>query len=209
MESAECVLPAISHGETRKIAYQANEEEAFLIRQILAGRHDRFADLFQPHLNMLWRVVRTKMHDSPETEDVVQETLLKAFTRLSQFRFEASFRTWLIRIAINEVLQWHRNRFHSCLQIPDESSVAEAQIAQKSPSPFELCEHSEMVQSFYKALVKLPEAYQAVIRLRDLEHRSVYETARFLHLSAPGVKTRHRRARLLMRRVFPRVKSST
>jgi RNA polymerase sigma factor (sigma-70 family) len=165
-----------------------------LIRQILAGRQDRFADLFRPHMTALWRVVRTKMQDSFEIEDVVQQTLLKAFTRLQQFRFEASFRTWLIRIACNEVLQWHRNRLRFALPFFEQDGISERQIADDSVSPFKICERNETVRWFYKAFVKLPQIYQAVIQQRDLEHRSISETAQFLRLTVPAVKTRHRRA---------------
>lgn len=175
-----------------------------MIRQVLAGRNDRFTDLLQPHMNVLCRLVRGKMQDSSEIEDVVQEILLKAFRRLRQFRFEASFRTWLIRIAINEVLQWHRRRVHSGVPVSDKAEIEEMQIAEDSASsPFRLYEREESVRCFYNAFVKLPETYRAVIRLRDLEERSISETARFLHLSVPAVKTRHRRARLQMVRFLP------
>jgi RNA polymerase sigma-70 factor (ECF subfamily) len=206
MGSIEYIPPAMSHAGIAEIPYQSNEQEVILIRQILAGRNDRFADLLQPHMNVLCRVVRSKMQHSSDIEDVVQEILLKAFRRLRQFRFEASFRTWLIRIAINEVLQWHRSRLHSGLPISDKQ-IGEMQMTEdSSSSPFKVYERNESVRCFYNAFVKLPETYQAVIRLRDLEQRSISETARFLHLSVPAVKTRHRRARHLMGRFLPTTK---
>lgn len=203
MGSIAHTRPVMSHPEITKVTRESNEEEARLIRQILAGRQDRFADLFQPHMTALRRVVRTKMQDSSEIEDVVQQTLLKAFSRLQQFRFEASFRTWLIRIACNEVLQWRRNRVRSALPLLERGRIPETQIADDAVSPFKICERNEEVRWFYKAFVKLPQIYQAVIQQRDLEHRSISETAQFLRLTVPAVKTRHRRARLLMLRFLP------
>src|SRR5438552_1418996 len=73
-------------------------EEGELIRRILGGQRDLFGDLIAPHLTPLLRALRATIGGYVELEDIVQQTVLKAFTHLEQFRFEASFRTWLIRI---------------------------------------------------------------------------------------------------------------
>src|SRR6266852_3638006 len=73
-------------------------QEVELIHKILCGRRDLFEDLIAPHLPPLSRIVRAKIGSRPEVEDIVQQTALKALTHLEQFRFDASFRTWLIRI---------------------------------------------------------------------------------------------------------------
>jgi len=65
-------------------------------------------DLIAPHLKPLLRIVQTTIGSHPDVEDIVQQTALKAITHLGQFRFEASFRTWLIRIGLNEARQWRR-----------------------------------------------------------------------------------------------------
>jgi DNA-directed RNA polymerase specialized sigma24 family protein len=69
-------------------------EEAGLIRKI-SGRQELFADLIAPHLRPLLHIVRATMGSH-------QDVALKAFTHLDQFRFEASFRTWLTRIGLNQ-----------------------------------------------------------------------------------------------------------
>jgi RNA polymerase sigma-70 factor (ECF subfamily) len=133
-----------------------------------------------------------------ESDDVIQQTIFKAFTRLEQFRFEASFRTWLIRIALNEVVQWHRKRLSTRLLVLDHSALAQLPIADQTASPLKQCERREAAGLFRKAYAMLPEKYQVMIRLRDLEHLSIAEVAKLLSLSVPAVKTRHRRARLRM-----------
>ena len=96
------------------------DEEALLIHQVLAGQQDRFQELLQPHMSVVLRTVQTKMRNSAEVDDVIQETLLKALTRLAQFRFEAGFRAWLVQIAINESRQWYRRR----RSIPEGATLA-------------------------------------------------------------------------------------
>lgn len=178
----------------------SRENDAQLIAQVLGGRSELFAKLLAPHLPSLFRLVRARMLDDAEAEDVIQQTVLKAFTKLQQFRYEASFRTWLSQIAINEVRQLQRKRLSCAMISLDQNSFL--QLADSAASPFEECERHERTTSLQRALPKLPEDYRILIRLRDLQQLSIAETAGLLQLSIPTVKTRHRRARLRMARLL-------
>ena len=182
----------------RGIEHRSHAEETVLIGQILVGRKELFDDLLEPHFTSLFRFVRSRMGSDSEAEDVIQVTILKAFTHLAKFRFEASFRSWLIRIAINEVAQCHRKRQSSRFLVLNQSALAQLQVADQGASPLKQCERRETVALFHTALARLPERYQILIRLRDLEDLSISEVAQQLCLSVPAVKTRHKRARLKM-----------
>ena len=173
----------------------AHEQEAALIGQILAGGKDLFNDLVEPHLPGLFRFVRSKMQNDPEVDDVVQQTILKAYAGLDRFRFEASFRTWLIQIATNEFLRWRRRSFASRLRLLDPCVLVELYAPSPGRSPLEEYEQRETAAKFDGMISKLPKAYQAVIRLRDYQSRSVKETAERLGLSVSAVRARHWRAR--------------
>src|SRR5579872_7135637 len=178
----------------------SSPEEARLIGAVLAGRTDLFVDLLRPHLTVLFRVVRAKMKNDSEADDIVQTSILKALTRLEQFRFDASFRAWLMGIAIHEVLQWHRRQRHSRLLTLDHPAMAQLQVADSSASPFKECQRRETAGLCHRTITKLPEKYQVIVRMRDLQELSIVETAQLLRLSVSAVKTRHRRARLQMMR---------
>jgi RNA polymerase sigma-70 factor (ECF subfamily) len=169
--------------------------EASLIRQVLEGRRDLFGDLIEPHLDALCRVVKAKLRNDSDIEDIVQQTLLKAFIHLEQFRHEAGFRTWLIRIALNEAAQNWRRRLSSRLVLLDLPRIAETQAADPKDSPFDACARSQAVRLLQLSLASLPETYRVVVRMRDLEERSVSEVAEALRLTAAAVRTRHHRAR--------------
>jgi RNA polymerase sigma-70 factor (ECF subfamily) len=173
-------------------------QEALLIRQVLAGRRDLFEQLLQPHMRLLSRFVRTRIRNDMHADDIIQDTLMKALTRFAQFRSEASFRTWLIQIAINEIRQLHRKQMHSRTSIPIYDAFPEERLIGTASSPIEEYERQETLRGIDSALCKLPEIYQKVVRLRDLQELSIAETARLLQLSIPAVKTRHRRGRLLL-----------
>jgi RNA polymerase sigma-70 factor (ECF subfamily) len=181
--------------------------EALLIRQILAGRRDLFEDLIEPHLDAIKRAVRGRMGNDPDTDDVAQQAVVKAFTCLEQFRFEGGFRTWLIRIALNEVIQNWRKKIASRSVVIESSVLAAISVADPRDSPFNLCVRSQTAQSLQTALATLPEPYRLIVRMRDLEERSVSEVADALRLTAAAVKTRHHRARLKMAKILSAMNS--
>jgi RNA polymerase sigma-70 factor (ECF subfamily) len=181
---------------------RGENREALLIRQILAGRRDLFGDLIEPHLKAVWRAVRAKMGNDPDIDDVAQQAVVKAFTHLEQFRFEGGFRTWLIRIAYNEVIQNWRKRFTSRAVAMEPSALAAVLVADPKDGPFNLCVRSQTAGLLQTAVAALPEPYRLVVRMRDFEERSISEVAEALSLTASAVKTRHHRARLRMAKIL-------
>src|SRR5947209_18760821 len=110
-------------------------EEATLIRKIVGGERDLFGELIAPHLSPLSRIVRATIDGHSDVEDIVQQTVFKAFTHLAQFRFEAGFSTWLIQIAINEARQWRRKDAASRVLEFHAPTFSELPIADKRHSP--------------------------------------------------------------------------
>src|SRR3954449_11646264 len=84
-----------------------------LLERARQGRADAFGALVRRHDRYLYRVARSVVRDHQEAEDVVQQTYLKAFTKIVDFRGEANLRTGLTRIALNEALRRkRRQRLH-------------------------------------------------------------------------------------------------
>ncbi|MCU1259805.1 MAG: polymerase, sigma-24 subunit, subfamily [Bryobacterales bacterium] len=183
-------------------------EEVGLIRKILDGRRDLFADLITPHLTPLLRIIQATIGTHPDVEDIVQQTALKALTRLEQFRFQASFRTWLIAIGLNEARQWRRKCSSSRLLVLDLPTMAQLPAADASHSPLVECQKNQDIVHLRAALASLPEKYRIVILLRDLEDLSFSEVARRMGLTIPAVKTRHLRARKKMAKFLGRLSQS-
>lgn len=75
--------------------------ERELVAKIIAGDGDAFRTLYDTHKKHLLRACWYFLGDDPETEDVVQETFIKAVQHLPNFRFESSLSTWLNHIAVN------------------------------------------------------------------------------------------------------------
>lgn len=167
--------------------------EAGLIRQILCGRRDLFGDLIEPHLKPLSRVIQSAMGPHPDVEDIVQQVSLKAFVCLGQFRGEASFKTWLVRIGLNEVRQWRRRSRNTRL-VPLDVAPARFAMADHRCSPSEECQRNQLAEKLHWAAERLPVKYRAIFQL-DLQEVSAGETARRLGMNVATVKTRRLRAR--------------
>jgi RNA polymerase sigma factor (sigma-70 family) len=185
---------------------RGEEKEALIIRQILGGRRDLLENLIEPHLDALWRTVKAKVRDDADTDDIVQVAVFKALTHLGQYRFEASFRSWLIKIALNETSQLWRKRSASRSVPWDPRAIAGLKVVDPKESPFNACLRAQDARLLQLALASLPEKYRVVVRMRDLEERTIIDVAAKLRLTTGAVKTRHHRGRLQMARFFSRTR---
>ena len=178
----------------------AKDADEWLIDSVLAGRTDAFVDLVKPHLAPLTRFARMRLRNDSEAEDVVQQAVLQAFHNLGQFRREASFKTWLSRIAWNEVIHLRRGKAIAPVR-PLHGNVAERVADPSAPADMQMQRRQETAR-LRRALTRLPEKYRMIIELRDLRELSVAATARSLSLTVANVKTRHHRARKLLLRSY-------
>jgi RNA polymerase sigma-70 factor (ECF subfamily) len=183
-------------------------EEAGLIRKILGGQQELFADLITPHLKPLVCIVRATIGRHPDLEDIIQQAALKAFTHLGQFRFEASFKTWLIRIGLNEARAWRRKCAASRLLALEPITLTHLAVVDEGHSPWVEYQRTEARDRLRAALAALPEKYRTVMLLRDFDGFSLAEVAEQLSLTIEAVKTRQMRARQKMAKFLKRSSKS-
>ena len=175
----------------------ATFEDSALIQRALAGQSDCFEVLINRHLPAVRARVRLMAPNQADVEDILQESLLKVWRHLSTFQSQSSFRTWMTRVAINEVLLSYRRtqRRPICQTLGDFDTLASS-----IESPLQTLARAEMTRDVRNAIVELPAKYQEVLTLRSFEELSVQEIAQCFHLSVPLVKTRLFRARLILQR---------
>jgi RNA polymerase sigma-70 factor, ECF subfamily len=151
----------------------------------------------------LFRLARGILRNDSEAEDVVQETYVRAFTHLSDFRGDSSLSTWLGRIAINEALGRVRRQRPGVEWTSLPPGALEARIIQfplSSPDdPEKSMAQREIQQVVEQAIDELPEAFRLVFITRVIEGMNVAETAELLGLKSETVKTRLHRARAMLR----------
>ena len=177
--------------------------EAKLLSACKAGNQEQFQTLISPYLRSIKLIAYSILQNRPDTEEVVQEAILKAFTHISQLREGESFKAWLLQIAGNEArmrLRKDRKQLYSSLeQEIEKKHFHPRQFIDWRNVPSEELERKEVRDALTAALKCLDYGYREVFILRDIEHLSAIETARILGITPPAVNTRLHRARMQMR----------
>lgn len=184
----------------------AQLQDGALINLAMAGRTDCFTELMDRHLAAVKKRVGALVRNRAQADDVIQEVLLNVWLHLSTFRSESSFRAWMTRIAINEALQSFRSERRRRIA---HGAYDFDGLAAPCKSPYQLLADRERAQTLREVVATLPANYQQVLILRDFQELSEKETAYSLHLSLTAVKTRLRRARLMLRTSYPSAKAQT
>ncbi|OJX33251.1 MAG: RNA polymerase subunit sigma-24 [Burkholderiales bacterium 68-12] len=183
----------------------AAHPDAELVARALRGEQSAFEAIMRRHNRMLFRAARGVVADDADAQDVVQETYLRAFTRLQDFQGGAALGTWMVRIAINTALDMLRKRGRSVpleVQDLDREPSPEHMMSLSTPqevSPESLQARAELRALLQSAIAGLAPIYRSVFILRAVEEMSVEEAAYCLQVSDAVVKTRYLRARALLR----------
>ena len=159
------------------------------------GSRKAFEILVKRHQERIFLVARRITRRREDAEDVVQQSLQKAFVHLRQFEGKSSFSTWLTRIAINEALiLLRKSRGLREVLMNDstegEEALFELEIPDSGQSPEDSYSQRERQRILFSALNELPHGTRRAIQLRELDERSTEETARIMGISINAVKER-------------------
>jgi len=152
---------------------------------------ETFIALLSPNLKPLRTFVQRQLRASSPVDDIVQETLLRAFTRRDQLRVPSKFKAWLWSIAMNELRMFLRSgsRTVSFTDLP------RFEPSDGALSPLAACERTERKEWIAAGLATLSERESTAIRLIDFRGKSIAETAAALAISIAATKSVHFRAR--------------
>ena len=152
---------------------------------------DSLEEIVHNHHHYLYNLAFRLCNDRAETDDLTQETFLKAFENLRGFRGESSLRTWLCRITLNNYLGKRRKRLKH-----ESVNLGTVSIPDWSGNPERIAIKRELQWCIHHSLRHhLSRNYQVVLVLRDLNGFSYAEIAAMLDISHSAVKSRVHRAR--------------
>jgi RNA polymerase sigma-70 factor, ECF subfamily len=154
----------------------AASADADLIRRALARDETAVRAILRANNRRLYRLARSILRNDNEAEDVVQETYVRAFTHLAEFRGDPSLATWLSRIAINEALG-RRRRERSGVDVASlpqgtvEAQIVPSPLGSTADDPEKSMARRQVQQVVESAIDELPEAFRLVFIARVVEGR--------------------------------------
>ena len=186
-----------------------DRSETELIAAVLLGETQLYRELLRPYEGSLYRTALYYTKNAADAEDVVQEAITRGFRKLSTFRAESRFGTWLTSIVLNEArCRLRRNCRVSMDPLDNPELVPAAASCDWAESPLNRLERKEVHEQIEQALGVLPKKYKEVFLLRHKEDLNVGETANILGISQSCVKVRLHRAIKMLRKRLSRTTST-
>jgi RNA polymerase sigma-70 factor (ECF subfamily) len=191
------------------VSSQAGLDEGVLVSQAREGDTRAFGELVRRYEGKIFRLAQHVTQNREDAEDVLQETFMKAYEHLDQFKGDSKFYTWIVRIAVNQALmKLRRRKTDKSVSLDEQIDTGEdtlvREIAAWGEDPEERFSRSELGEILDTAIESLEPPYRSVFVLRDIDELSTEETAEALGLSVPAVKSRLLRARLQLREKLTR-----
>jgi len=186
----------------------APTQDATLVEETLAGNQLSFQLLVERHQARLFRVVQGYTRNASEVEDIVQDSLLKAYSKLASFKHQASFTTWLQRIAVNTALDFLKKCGRSPVQSVEDPEVLagpEGVDRKRIAAPDARMQTEEIAEITHRVLEELPDIFRVVLVMREFEERAYQEIADQLGISIGTVESRLFRARARFKEALVRL----
>ncbi|WP_096669366.1 RNA polymerase sigma factor RpoE [Polaromonas sp. AET17H-212] len=195
----------MSTDESPQAPASPSDSDAMLVERTVAGDQKAFELLVIKYQRRIQRLIGRMVRDVDLVEDIAQETFIRAYRALAQFRGEAQFYTWLYRIAVNTakkaLMELKRdptvseNSFKSGQSDEsDETSPLENELI-SSETPEAVLAGKEIAQMVNAAMEALPEELRQAITLREIEGLSYEEIAEVMNCPIGTVRSRIFRAR--------------
>lgn len=175
-----------------------------LVQQCAAGDEIACTRLVTDHQRMVFQLAFQLLGDQQEALDLSQEVFLAVFRRLSHFRGQATLRTWIYRIVVNQAsnrLRWWRRRRKGQQVALEEHTAHHGELPESRnfAMPDRLLQQQETAGRVWRALGQLPFDQRTAVVLREIHGLSYDEIALSLGVAVGTVKSRLARARTTLR----------
>jgi len=180
-----------------------DNSDLLLVERTLAGDQHAFELLVIKYQRRIQRLISRMVRDSDLVEDIAQETFIRAYRALHQFRGDAQFYTWLYRIAVNTakkfLLDLKRDPLVTLTALQPDGEEDETSRPGNEPTTDETPESvlaaSEIAQAVNAAMEALPEDLRQAVTLREIEGLSYEDIAAAMDCPIGTVRSRIFRAR--------------
>jgi RNA polymerase sigma-70 factor (ECF subfamily) len=179
-----------------------NNDSEIILRAI-NGDQEAYSKLLRKYKGAIYSMIYKMVRNKQDTEDLVQEAFIKAFSSLTSFNDEYAFSTWLFKIATNNCIDYLRKKKLKTLSIdkPLDSEEGDLfiELADKQENPENGLLDREKKSKIDIAIDSLPPIYRYTIILRHKEDKSYEEISQILNIPIGTVKARIFRAREMLK----------
>jgi RNA polymerase sigma-70 factor, ECF subfamily len=173
--------------------------EAQLIARAQRGDEEAFAALFEAHKRRVYSLCLRMTGNTAEAEDLTQEAFLQLFRKISTFRGESAFSTWLHRLAVNVVLMHLRKKGLQQVSLDETDTSQDEPVKRDYGSDDRRLTGSVDRIGLQKAIADLPPGYRTVFVLHDVEGYEHNEIAEIMKCSVGNSKSQLHKARMKLR----------
>lgn len=170
--------------------------ETEIIQRILAGEKSLYELIVRRFNPILYKIGRSYNFHHQDTEDLMQDTFIDAYKNLQKFEGRSNFKTWLIRIMLNNC---YRKKEKLSFTNEKATTINENAIPMFHHTVQNNIQNQELGRIIENALATIPEDYRMVFSLREINGLNVAETADLLAISEANVKVRLNRAKSMLR----------
>lgn len=173
--------------------------DAEVVQKVLNGESALYEIIVRRYNPYLYKVGRSYNYNHEDTQDLMQDTFIDAYRSLGQFEGRANFKTWILRIMLNNC---YRRRLKMSVANEVTSEIeedAQPMFSSNQGEPHSIAHNNEVGRIIEQALAKLPEDYRLVFAMREINGCNVAETAQMLNITEVNVKVRLNRAKAMLR----------
>lgn len=184
-------------------------EDIEVLSKILQGETALYEIIIRRYNPYLFKIGRSYGFNHHDTEDLMQDAFISAYTNLEQFENRSSLKTWLVKIMLNHC--YHRKQKSSY-----KNELATGMVEKSNAIPMfshngsntgKTVMNNELKHVLETALLEIPEDYKMVFTLRELNGMSTRETAEALNISESNTKVRLKRAKIFLRKEIQKMYS--
>ncbi len=174
---------------------EQREFDAEIVRRVQAGEGEQYRVLVSKYQQRVYGVVWGMVQNPEDAREITQEAFIKAFRSLDRFRFDASFYTWLYRIAVNLAIDFKRRAVKRRADEFDETRLQHDEAGEIAPghvdsSPHRRLERKRLADRIQAAIDQLPTDQRTAIMLREVEGLSYKEIAQAMDCAEGTVMSR-------------------
>lgn len=167
--------------------------EHALVARAQHGDTAAFAQIYDQHVDAIYRYVRLRVPTNEEAEDITEDVFLRAWEKLAGYRPQRPFRNWLYRIAQNRIIDVHRRQPQAPVSL---EALADLDMSPPDPAPEPMLQAlaAHDIQQLHQALATLNDQEQAVLTLRFTEALNFRDIGDILQKSAGACRILQHRA---------------